>query len=126
MVFAGGIPLTRDGKIVGAVGVSGGSGEQDHSVVRPAQRRSNLLQLSNIQAINRGVVYAGPGKVEVQSIDFPVSVGSRSEHGGSEAGSTNTAATSMGYEVAPRPIGMVLGHDHARSSRRPDVEFKRG
>src|ERR1700686_62408 len=33
MVFAGGgIPLKRDGKIVGAVGVSGGSGEQDHTV----------------------------------------------------------------------------------------------
>ena len=32
MVFAGGIPLKRDGKIVGAVGVSGGSGEQDQTV----------------------------------------------------------------------------------------------
>ena len=32
MVFAGGIPLKRDGKVVGAVGVSGGSGEQDHAV----------------------------------------------------------------------------------------------
>jgi len=32
MVFAGGIPLKKDGKVVGAVGVSGGSGEQDHSV----------------------------------------------------------------------------------------------
>jgi uncharacterized protein GlcG (DUF336 family) len=32
MVFAGGIPLKRDGKIVGAIGVSGGSGEQDHTV----------------------------------------------------------------------------------------------
>jgi uncharacterized protein GlcG (DUF336 family) len=32
MVFAGGIPLKRDGKIVGAVGVSGGSAEQDHTV----------------------------------------------------------------------------------------------
>ena len=32
MVFAGGIPLKRDGKIVGALGVSGGSGEQDHTV----------------------------------------------------------------------------------------------
>ncbi|MGC5076594.1 GlcG/HbpS family heme-binding protein [Agrococcus sp. DT81.2] len=31
-VFAGGIPLSRDGVVVGAVGVSGGSGEQDHSV----------------------------------------------------------------------------------------------
>ena len=32
MIFAGGIPLRRDGKVVGAVGVSGGSGDQDHAV----------------------------------------------------------------------------------------------
>jgi uncharacterized protein GlcG (DUF336 family) len=32
MVFAGGVPLTRGGKVVGGVGVSGGSGEQDHTV----------------------------------------------------------------------------------------------
>jgi uncharacterized protein GlcG (DUF336 family) len=32
MIFAGGIPLKRDGKIVGAIGVSGGSGEQDQAV----------------------------------------------------------------------------------------------
>ena len=31
-IFAGGIPLSRDGVVVGAVGVSGGSGEQDHAV----------------------------------------------------------------------------------------------
>jgi uncharacterized protein GlcG (DUF336 family) len=32
MIFAGGIPLKRDGKVVGAIGVSGGSGDQDHTV----------------------------------------------------------------------------------------------
>ncbi|HWB87551.1 MAG TPA: heme-binding protein [Bryobacteraceae bacterium] len=32
MIFAGGIPLKRDDHVVGAIGVSGGSGEQDHSV----------------------------------------------------------------------------------------------
>ena len=32
MIFAGGIPLLRAGKVVGAVGVSGGSGEQDQAV----------------------------------------------------------------------------------------------
>jgi uncharacterized protein GlcG (DUF336 family) len=32
MIFAGGIPLKKDGKVVGAIGVSGGSGVQDHSV----------------------------------------------------------------------------------------------
>src|SRR6201998_3714163 len=36
MIFAGGIPLKRGGKVVGAVGVSGGSGEQDHSVAEAA------------------------------------------------------------------------------------------
>ena len=32
MIFAGGIPLKQNGKVVGAIGVSGGSGEQDHTV----------------------------------------------------------------------------------------------
>ena|SRR5947209_20172853 len=32
MIFAGGIPLKLNGKVVGAIGVSGGSGEQDQSV----------------------------------------------------------------------------------------------
>jgi uncharacterized protein GlcG (DUF336 family) len=32
MIFAGGIPLKRGHQVVGAVGVSGGSGQQDHSV----------------------------------------------------------------------------------------------
>jgi uncharacterized protein GlcG (DUF336 family) len=32
MIFAGGIPLARNGEIIGAIGVSGGSGEQDHAV----------------------------------------------------------------------------------------------
>ena len=32
MIFAGGIPLKENGKVVGAIGVSGGSGEQDHAV----------------------------------------------------------------------------------------------
>ena len=32
MIFAGGIPLRRSGQVVGAIGVSGGSGEQDQAV----------------------------------------------------------------------------------------------
>jgi len=32
MIFAGGIPIKKDGKVVGAIGVSGGSGVQDHAV----------------------------------------------------------------------------------------------
>jgi len=32
MIFAGGVPLKRGGKVVGAIGVSVGSGEQDQAV----------------------------------------------------------------------------------------------
>ena len=36
MIFAGGVPLKKEGQVVGAVGVSGGSGEQDHTVAEAA------------------------------------------------------------------------------------------
>jgi uncharacterized protein GlcG (DUF336 family) len=32
MIFAGGVPLKQDGKVVGGLGISGGSGAQDHAV----------------------------------------------------------------------------------------------
>jgi uncharacterized protein GlcG (DUF336 family) len=38
MIFAGGVPLQRGGKVVGAIGVSGGSGEQDHTVAEAGAR----------------------------------------------------------------------------------------
>lgn len=36
MIFAGGIPLKRGNQIIGAVGVSGGTGEQDQTVAEAA------------------------------------------------------------------------------------------
>ncbi|MBZ6226695.1 heme-binding protein [Streptomyces olivaceus] len=36
LVFAGGVPLKADGEVVGAVGVSGGSREQDTTVAEAA------------------------------------------------------------------------------------------
>ena len=36
MIFAGGIPLKSNGVVVGAVGVSGGDGKQDHAVAAAA------------------------------------------------------------------------------------------
>ena len=39
MIFAGGIPLQKDGQVVGAVGVSGGSGDQDHAVAEAGAAR---------------------------------------------------------------------------------------
>lgn len=32
MIFAGGIPIKKNGNVIGAIGVSGGSGEQDQAV----------------------------------------------------------------------------------------------
>ena len=32
MIFAGGVPILKDGKVIGAIGVSGGLGAQDQAV----------------------------------------------------------------------------------------------
>ena len=34
IIFAGGVPIKRSGKVIGAIGVSGGSGDQDQSVAQ--------------------------------------------------------------------------------------------
>jgi uncharacterized protein GlcG (DUF336 family) len=34
MIFAGGVPIKQDGAVVGAIGVSGGLGEQDQAVAQ--------------------------------------------------------------------------------------------
>ena len=36
MIFAGGIPIKENGQVAGAIGVSGGSGEQDQKVAEAA------------------------------------------------------------------------------------------
>jgi uncharacterized protein GlcG (DUF336 family) len=38
MIFAGGVPLKRNGIVVGAVGVSGGMGKQDQAVAEAAAK----------------------------------------------------------------------------------------
>src|SRR5579863_1678324 len=81
-------------------------------------------------ASNRGVVYAGPGRVEVQSIEFPkLSLGSRKcEHGVIlKLVSTNICGSDQ-HMVRGRttaPAGMVLGHEITGEiiEKGRDVEF---
>src|SRR5229473_986400 len=81
-------------------------------------------------ANNRGVVYVGPGKVEVQSIDFPkLALGSRKcEHGVIlKLISTNICGSDQ-HMVRGRttaPAGMVLGHEITGEiiEKGRDVEF---
>src|ERR1035438_1458307 len=81
-------------------------------------------------ANNRGVVYVGPGRVEVQSIDFPkLSLGSRKcEHGVIlKLVSTNICGSDQ-HMVRGRttaPAGMVLGHEITGEvvEKGRDVEF---
>src|SRR5713226_6876188 len=67
-------------------------------------------------ASNRGVAYMGPGKVEVQSIDFPkLALGSRKcEHGVILKIVTTNICGSDQHMVRGRttaPKGLVLGHE---------------
>jgi uncharacterized protein GlcG (DUF336 family) len=43
MIFAGGIPLLERGNVVGAIGVSGGSGVQDHAVAEAGSKAYEVL-----------------------------------------------------------------------------------
>ena len=67
--FPGGIPLQRGDEVAGAIGVSGGRSSRTTRSPRPASPPSSRGE--SIMADNRGVAYIGPGKVEVQDIDFP-------------------------------------------------------
>jgi len=67
-------------------------------------------------ASNRGVAYMGPGKVEIQSIDFPkLALGSRKcEHGAILKIVTTNICGSDQHMVRGRttaPKGLVLGHE---------------
>ena len=42
MIFAGGIPIKQNGRVVGAIGVSGGSGKQDQAVAEAGAKPSNF------------------------------------------------------------------------------------
>ena len=46
MVFAGGIPLRRDGQIVGAIGVSGGDGDQDQTTAEAGADALGSIEVS--------------------------------------------------------------------------------
>src|SRR3979411_2184443 len=67
-------------------------------------------------ANNRGIVYVGPGKVEVQSIDFPkLALGSRKcEHGVILKVVCTNICGSDQHMVRGRttaPAGLILGHE---------------
>ena len=47
-IFAGGVPLLRDGVVVGGLGVSGGSGEQDQTVRAPVRRPPTVVNAARI------------------------------------------------------------------------------
>src|SRR5260370_12623298 len=85
----------------------------------------------NSMASNRGIVYIGPGKVEVQGIDYPKFVapnGKEIDHGVIvRIVSTNICGSDQ-HMVRGRttaPPGLVLGHEITGEviEKGPDVEF---
>src|SRR5580658_2983891 len=78
--------------------------------------KSVSLKEDSLMASNRGVAYMGPGKVEVQSIDFPrLALGSRKcEHGVILKIVTTNICGSDQHMVRGRttaPQGLILGHE---------------
>src|SRR2546422_613785 len=77
----------------------------------------NLVSEGNDMTANRGVVYTGPGKVEVQSIAYPelkTPQGRKIEHGVILKPVTTNICGSDQHMVRGRtaaPTGMVLGHE---------------
>src|SRR5215469_5492750 len=76
----------------------------------PSQRNKKSM------ATNRGVAYMGPGKVEVQTIDFPkLALGSRKcEHGVILKNVCTNICGSDQHMVRGRttaPRGLILGHE---------------
>src|SRR2546422_967163 len=81
-----------------------------------ASRRNGISLRRCTMASNRGVAYMGPGKVEVQSIDFPkLALGSRKcEHGVILKIIATNICGSDQHMVRGRttaPAGLVLGHE---------------
>src|SRR2546422_9450085 len=91
---------------------------------------------------NKAVAYIGPGKVEVQSIDYPKlelrdgpggnpkNVGRKCEHGVIlKVVSTNICGSDqhMGRGRTTAPVGLVLGHESTGEVGEPgrDVEVSR-
>src|SRR5690349_2048215 len=98
--------------------------------IRIARRRSRRKE-TNTMSSNRGVVYQGAGKVEVQSIDYPKMVdpsGRSIQHGAILKNVATNICGSDQHMVRGRttaPVGLVLGHEITGEvvETGPDVEF---
>ena len=49
VIFAGGIPLTRDGEVVGAIGVSGGTVDEGHEVAEAGVAAFGYCLIPNVR-----------------------------------------------------------------------------
>src|SRR5207245_5680747 len=79
--------------------------------------RTTIQKGEDLMASNHGVVYLGPGKVEVQSIDYPelkTPQGRKIDHGVIIKPITTNICGSDQHMVRGRttaPPGLVLGHE---------------
>jgi uncharacterized protein GlcG (DUF336 family) len=58
MIFAGGVPLKRNGLVIGAIGVSGGSGNQDQAVAKAGASAatdpgSSVVRMPQMQSMQK-------------------------------------------------------------------------
>jgi uncharacterized protein GlcG (DUF336 family)/catechol 2,3-dioxygenase-like lactoylglutathione lyase family enzyme len=113
MIFAGGIPLKQNGILVGAIGVSGGSGEQDHAVAETGSQAftvSEGILHNNITAIE-GIFHCNVNCTDLdRSLAFYEMLGFKVVLDFTEGMSSQAMAEAFGMSQARlRGVHLVLG-----------------
>jgi hypothetical protein len=76
MIFAGGLPLTVDGTVVGAVGVSGGTGAQDQAVAEAAAAALSRARRRRAVMVGIPIVFSATERRMDEGCTLPASTAS--------------------------------------------------
>ncbi|BAZ70767.1 hypothetical protein NIES4106_55640 (plasmid) [Fischerella sp. NIES-4106] len=115
MIFAGGIPLKQNGVVVGAIGVSGGSGKQDQEVAEAGAAALTMIE---------GILHCNINCTDLdRSLDFYEMLGFRVVTDFREGMSSTAMAEAFGLPSAKlRGVHLVL-ENTPKATRIDLVEF---
>ncbi|RAM49814.1 MAG: hypothetical protein C6Y22_20055 [Hapalosiphonaceae cyanobacterium JJU2] len=129
MIFAGGIPLKQNGAVVGAIGVSGGSGSQDQEVAEAgaaalSELNQQVTELGNVLTMIEGIFHCNINCTNLdKSLEFYEKLGFRVVTDFREGMSSTAMAKAFGLPSAKlRGVHLVL-ENTPKATRIDLVEF---